>query len=90
MSSGSFLTWFSRWNIRPSAVTRTARAMCASYRRQSSSVLFSPSEAIISSSARRKTLAQLILTQSLSVYSRPGRLIQWQPTATRWRASSTG
>ena len=44
--------------------------------------------AIISSKATSKTLARFTLTVSFMVYSMPGMHIQWQPAATRRRASS--
>ena len=46
------------------------------------------SSSSISSKATMKTLATLIFTVSFIVYSSPGRAIQLQPTAIRWRASS--
>ena len=45
---------------------------------------------IISSMATSNTLALLILMQSFKLYSMPGKLIQWQPTAILCRASDSG
>ena len=87
-SSGSLSSWCSRWKAMPSAVAATAWPMWWSNSSHSRWVENAPPWAIMSSRATSNTFAPLIFTQSFRVYSSPGRLIQWHPTAMRLRASS--